>query len=149
MPALRINHVSVHAPDLDASERFYTELFGLERIPAPYFDNPVRWLKVGDTQLHLFQRPVDAPAAHHFALTVDDPEEVYRKAGERGALDRREVRRLPDGSAQFYLRDPAGNLLEINSPDADALDRSLVGELVPIGGEEGGAPLPLEFPAAW
>src|SRR5205807_8619207 len=114
-----------------------TELFGFERIPAPYFDNPVRWLKVGDTQLHLFQRPADAPAAHHFALTVDDPEEVYRKAGQRGALDRREVRRLPDGSAQFYLRDPAGNLLEINSPDADALDRSLVGELVPIGGEEG------------
>jgi catechol 2,3-dioxygenase-like lactoylglutathione lyase family enzyme len=137
MPALRINHVSVHAPDLDVSERFYHELFGTERIPTPFFDNPVRWLKVGGMQLHLFQRPVEAPPAHHFAFTVDDPEDVYRKAKEMGALDRPEVRRLPDGSVQFYLRDPAGNLLEVNAPDADRLDTALVGELVPLGGEAG------------
>ena len=137
MPALRINHVSVHAPDLDASELFYRELFGTERIPTPAFGVPVRWLKVGGTQLHLFQRPVEAPVAHHFAFTVDDPEMVYRKARERGALDRQEVRRLPDGSVQFYLRDPAGNLLEVNAPDADKLDPSVIGELVPVGGEDG------------
>lgn len=137
MPALRINHVSVHAPDLDASEKFYRELFGTERIPTPDFGYPVRWLKVGGMQLHLFQRPVDAPPAHHFALTVDDAETVYRKARERGALDRNEVRKLPDGSAQFYLRDPAGNLLEVNAPDADKLDRSLIGDLILVGGEDG------------
>jgi catechol 2,3-dioxygenase-like lactoylglutathione lyase family enzyme len=137
VPALRINHVSVHAPDLDLSEKFYRELFGTERIPTPDFGHPVRWLKVGDMQLHLFQRPVDAPPAHHFAFTVDDPEAVYREAQRRGALDRREVRRLPDGSAQFYLRDPAGNLLEINAPNAAQLDPSVIGELVPVGGEDG------------
>jgi catechol 2,3-dioxygenase-like lactoylglutathione lyase family enzyme len=137
MSALRINHVSVHAADLDASEAFYRELFGVTRLPTPDFGYPVRWLKVGGTQLHLFSRPVPAPANHHFAFTVDDLEEVYRKAHEMGALDRPEVRRLPDGSAQMYLRDPSGNLVECNAPDADSLNTAVVGKLVAIGGEDG------------
>jgi lactoylglutathione lyase len=137
MSAIRINHVSVHAADLDASEAFYSELFGVTRLPAPDFGFPVRWLKVGDTQLHLFNRPAEAPANHHFAFTVDDLEEVYRKVRERGVLDRPEVRRLPDGSAQMYLRDPSGNLIECNAPDADSLDTTVVGELVAVGGDDG------------
>jgi catechol 2,3-dioxygenase-like lactoylglutathione lyase family enzyme len=137
VPALRINHVSVHASDLDASEAFYRELFGVTRIPAPDFGFPVRWLKVGDTQLHLFNRSVEAPTNHHFAFTVDDLAEVYRKAREMRALDRPEVRRLPDGSAQMYLRDPSGNLVECNALDADSLDTAVVGKLVPVGGEDG------------
>ena len=137
MTATRINHVSVHALDLDASEAFYSELFGMTRLPTPAFEVPVRWLRVGDTQLHLFLRPVGAPASHHFALTVDDLEAVYRKAQERGALDTPRVRRLPDGAAQVYLRDPSGNLVECNAPDADSLDTTVVGALVPVGGEEG------------
>jgi hypothetical protein len=43
---------------------------------------------------------------------------------ERGA-----IRRLPDGSAQMYVRDPAGNLVELDLPDAAALDESVVGKL--------------------
>ena len=137
MSATGINHVSIHAADLDASEAFYGEFFGLTRIPTPDFGHPVRWLKVGGTQLHLFNRAADAPKNHHFAFTVDDLAEVYRKAKAKGALDRPEVRRLPDGSAQMYLRDPYGNLIECNAPDADALDTAVVGELVRVGGEEG------------
>jgi YD repeat-containing protein len=137
MSAVRINHVSVHAADLDASEAFYRELFGVTRLPAPDFGFPVRWLKVGDTQLHLFNRPAEAPRNHHFAVTVDDLLEVYKKAQAQGALDRPVVRRLPDGSAQMYVRDPSGNLIECNAPDADSLDTAVVGELVAVGGEDG------------
>ena len=72
MSVRRINHVSVHAADLDVSEAFYSELFGVSRLPTPDFGFPVRWLKVGDMQLHLFNRAVEAPSNHHFALTVDD-----------------------------------------------------------------------------
>jgi catechol 2,3-dioxygenase-like lactoylglutathione lyase family enzyme len=137
MTATRINHVSVHALDPDLSEAFYSDLFGMTRLPAPDFGHPVRWLKVGDTQLHLFLRPGEAPANHHFALSVDDLEAVYRMARERGALDSPRVRRLPDGAAQIYLRDPCGNPVECNAPDADSLDPAVVGELVRLGGEEG------------
>ncbi len=136
MTALRLNHVSVSADDLDVSERFYTELFGMVRIPAPDFEVPVRWLQVGATQLHLFKRAVPAPSNHHFALTVDDFAAVYATARALDALDRPVVRRLPGGEAQAYLRDPAGNLVEINAANADALDKTIVGELVPVGGDD-------------
>jgi hypothetical protein len=37
---------------------------------------------------------------------------------------------LPDGSVQMYLRDPADNLVEIDWPDARALDAQIGEELI-------------------
>lgn len=132
----RLNHVSVHAPELDRSARFYKEVFGLEEISAPEFAHPVRWFRAGDLQIHLFERDVPAPSDHHFALTLtqEEFERVFVAAVRDGFLGRRGVRRLPDGSAQAYVRDPAGNLVEINAPEADRLDRQAVGELVQVSG---------------
>jgi YD repeat-containing protein len=45
------------------------------------------------------------------------------------------VRELNDGAVQMYLRDPAGNLVEVNWPDAGTLDRSVVTDIVRIGDE--------------
>jgi lactoylglutathione lyase len=119
--ATNLNHVSVSARDLEKSACFYEELFGMKRIPTPNFGFPVVWLRVGDLQVHLFQRDVEAPVYHHLALTVDDPNTVYRKAKELGILDSRtnghHLRELPDGAMQLYLRDPSGNLVEVNYPD--------------------------------
>lgn len=133
MRALRINHVSVSADDLEASARFYEELFGMERLPTPRFEFPVCWLRLGDQQLHLFLRDTTAPRYHHLGLDVDDFHAVYRKVQELGARDDRtfasHVRELPDGAVQMYVRDPAGNLVEVNWPDASTLDRSIVTDL--------------------
>jgi YD repeat-containing protein len=131
--ATRINHVSVPCRDLDESERFYREAFGVERLPAPDFRFPVRWLGLGEQQVHLFQLPEDPLPNQHFALDVDDFEATFVKLRELDALDTsahaRPVWELPDGSLQLYARDPAGNLLEINWPDASTVDRSVVGEI--------------------
>ena len=128
-----LNHVSISAPDIEASARFYEEVFGLERVPAPNFGFPVLWLRAGDLQLHLFQRDVEPPQRHHFAFTVDDFEAVYRKAEKLGAFDDttmgRRISELPDGAVQLYLRDPAGNLVEVDYPDAARVDRQVVKEL--------------------
>jgi len=129
--ALRINHVSIKADDLEESARFYEDLFGMERIPTPKFpDGPVLWLRLGDQQLHLFERDTPAPMYHHLAFDVDDFEAVYRKARELGLLDAEtwgdQIREHPAGWVQMYLRDPAGNLVEIDWPDAAGLDRSVV-----------------------
>ena len=133
MKATRFNHVSIHADDLEESVRFYTELFGMERLPSPTFAHPVEWLRLGDQQLHLFLRETPAPEFHHIALEVDDFEAVYRAANELGLRDRDgwspHARELPDGSVQMYIRDPAGNLVEIDWPDASTLDRSIVTDL--------------------
>jgi catechol 2,3-dioxygenase-like lactoylglutathione lyase family enzyme len=128
--ALRFTHVSIHADDLEESARFYEEVFGMRRVPSPDFEQPVEWLVLGDQQLHLFRRDTPAPRYHHLGLHVDDFEAAYRVACERGLFDADgftpDVRELNDGSVQMYLRDPAGNLVEVNWPDASTLDRSVV-----------------------
>jgi lactoylglutathione lyase len=131
--ALRVNHVSVHAENVEESVRFYEELFGMKRLPTPIFQERVVWLALGDQQLHLFQRDdVEAPRAHHLGIDVDDFEEVYRKAKERGLFDgetwHQSVRYHPAGWVQMYIRDPAGNLVEVDWPDVTTLDPAIVAE---------------------
>ena len=137
MRARGFNHVSVSATDLEESVRFYKDFFGMEEVPSPDFSGPVRWLRVGDLQLHLFLDDDPAPLRHHFALDVDDFEATYEKAGELGARDGDRystVRELPDGAVQMYLRDPAGNLVEVNWPDVTTLDREVIPKIQKIGG---------------
>ena len=45
------------------------------------------------------------------------------------------MRVLNDGAVQMYLRDPAGNLVEVNWPDASTLDRSVVTAMKSIADE--------------
>lgn len=142
MRATGFTHVSIGARDLDESVRFYEDFFGMEEVPAPNFSGPVRWLRVGDLQLHLFHDEGPAPLGHHFALDVDDFEEAFRKAGDlgvRGGGLYSAVRELPDGAVQMYLRDPSGNLVEVNWRDVNTLDRNLIREIRKVGGPPGAA----------
>lgn len=138
MRATGFTHVSISATDLDESARFYEDFFGMEEVPSPDFSGPVRWLRVGNLQLHLFLDEDPAPERHHFALDVDDFEAAYRRAEELGVRDKGRfstVRELPDGAVQMYLRDPAGNLVEVNWPDVKTLDREVIPEIGKIGGD--------------
>jgi catechol 2,3-dioxygenase-like lactoylglutathione lyase family enzyme len=130
MRATGFTHVSIHAYDLEESLRFYTDVFGMRRVPSPDFEHPVEWLELGDLQLHLFLRDTPAPDFHHIGIDVDDFEAAYKVAAERGLFDQDawspNVRELIDGAVQMYLRDPAGNLVEVNWPDVTTLDRSVV-----------------------
>jgi catechol 2,3-dioxygenase-like lactoylglutathione lyase family enzyme len=135
MKAVELNHVSIHAKDLGESVRFYSEVLGLEVLPTPNFGYPVQWLRLGDRQLHIFQRDTEAPRYHHLALNVDDFESVYKKAEQLGIIEREQgvaCRALPDGAVQMYIRDPAGNRVEIDWPDASTLDRAVVTDMVQL-----------------
>jgi len=131
--AIRVNHVSIHADDLEESARFYVELFGMKRIPSPRFQERVVWLAVGEQQLHIFERETEAPRYHHLGLDVDDFESVYRTAKERGLLDgetwHQAIRSHPAGWVQMYLRDPAGNLIEVDWPDVSMLSPEVAAEI--------------------
>jgi catechol 2,3-dioxygenase-like lactoylglutathione lyase family enzyme len=131
--ATGFNHVSIHARDLGESTRFYAKVLGMEPIPTYKFAFPVQYLRLGDLQLHLFERDSDAPLFHHIGVNFDNFEQAYIRAKELGILEREsffeDMYELPDGSVQMYLREPAGNLIEIDWPDVTTLDRSLLGEL--------------------
>jgi len=129
----RINHVSVNAKDLAASVEFYVDVFGAEVLATPNFGLPAQWLGIGASQLHLFEVDVDPLSHHHFAVTVEDLEPVYRRAEARGAFDfeafGNHLVELPGDMVQTYLRDPAGNLVEIDTPGASRLPHELGSQL--------------------
>ena len=129
----RINHVSINARDLQESVDFYVDLLGAELLPSPNFGLPVVWLALGRTQLHLFERDLQPTSHHHLGITVDDLEPVYRAAERRDAFDREAFRNhlveLPGDVVQLYLRDPAGNLVEIDHHGVDRLPADLRAQL--------------------
>jgi catechol 2,3-dioxygenase-like lactoylglutathione lyase family enzyme len=131
MPAA-LNHVSVVATDLAESMRFYVDELGLERLPTPDFGFPVVWLRAGDCQVHLFVRPGAPPSHAHFGLEISDFMRVYRRMKELDALDHvtfgNAIYELPDGGVQMYVRDPAGNLVELDLRDASTFDHDEVPE---------------------
>ena len=130
---MRINHVSVNARDLRESVAFYVDLLAAQPIPVPNFGVPVAWLALGDTQLNLFERNLQPTSHHHFAVTVDDLEPAYRVAERRGAFDRtafgNHLVELPGDVVQLYVRDPAGNLAEIDAPGVARLPEDLRAQL--------------------
>jgi len=135
--ATSFNHVSIHADDLEKSVRFYTGVLGMEKIPTYTFAFPVQYLRLGDLQLHLFERDTPPPPFRHIGVNVDEFEAAYERARDLGILEREsffeDMYELPDGSVQMYLRDPAGNLVELDWPDVTTLDRSRLPELKKLG----------------
>ncbi len=131
-----INHVSVHANDLQESVRFYVELLDAIPLDTPNFGVPVQWLALGESQLHVFERPGEPLPFHHFAITVEDLEPVYTRAEAMGAFERARYKHhiieLPGDIAQTYVRDPAGNIMEIDTPGASRLPEALRRELRPL-----------------
>jgi catechol 2,3-dioxygenase-like lactoylglutathione lyase family enzyme len=132
-----LNHVSVCAGDMDASIAFYADLFGAEPLPTPNFGYPVRWLRLGDTQLHLFDRPDPARRYAHFGVTVDDLSPVYEKARAREAFDYEtaghHLFELPGDWVQLYMRDPHGNFVEADAQGVDRLSPAVRADLQRLG----------------
>jgi catechol 2,3-dioxygenase-like lactoylglutathione lyase family enzyme len=131
-----INHVSIHAPDLQESVGFYVELLEAEPIPTPNFGVPVQWLAFGRTQLHLFQRDLTPTSHHHLGITVEDLERPYRVAERRDAFEREAFGNhlvlLPGDVVQLYVRDPGQNLVELDFHGAERLPAALRAELVAL-----------------
>jgi catechol 2,3-dioxygenase-like lactoylglutathione lyase family enzyme len=131
--ALRYTHVSIPTRDADQAALWYQSLFSLEEIAAPNFGFNVRWFRVGDLQLHLYERNEARAPMQHFGLAVDDFEGLYRKAQQIGAFDTVRAHHLyitAAGEVQLYLRDPDGNNIEVNWPDASTLPSSIRDEAI-------------------
>jgi catechol 2,3-dioxygenase-like lactoylglutathione lyase family enzyme len=111
MTARRLQHGSVPCPPalLDAVEAFYRDAVGLRPIPNLA---GVRWFELpnGD-HLHVLDGPALADSRAHLAFEVDDLDDTLRRCRAHGC----EPAEQPAlwGAARWFVRDPAGNLVEL------------------------------------
>lgn len=143
MSTLILSHVTIGAVDVEAAMRFYLDLLGpdhVELLPSPNLGGPtvkVIWLRLGPVQLHIGQRPQNQrDEKDHFGIGVSSSDlfhQIFRKARDGGFLQPRPfghyIYELPGGDVQLYVKDPAGNTLEIDYPYARDLDRTLITDL--------------------
>jgi catechol 2,3-dioxygenase-like lactoylglutathione lyase family enzyme len=124
-----INHVTLIVDDLEKAREFYTNVLGLEELPAYAFDYPVQFYRINEMQqLHLTEWQDTPSFRGHVCLQVADFNEAFRRLKALGAIDTSpwgKVRRLRDGTMQMFARDPSRNLLEISHPDAGTVDAAI------------------------
>ena len=136
--AIQINHATLVVDDLERAVEFYREQLGLELLPAFDLDFPAQFFKINeDQQLHLTEWEDTQSFRGHVCLQVDDFNTIFDRMKALDAIDVRpwgKVRRLPDGAMQMFVRDPAGNLVEITcTPDCPVDDRIFEDELSDSG----------------
>ncbi|MCA8949256.1 MAG: VOC family protein [Planctomycetes bacterium] len=119
-----IHHVNVNVDDLDAAIVFYRDVIGLPLDVTPDQGFRSQFFRIGrDQQIHMNEIADVHQFRGHFCLVAPDFVGVFRRAKAADAIDLKpwgRVRRLPSGAMQMFVRDPAGNLVEIGSArDAD------------------------------
>jgi catechol 2,3-dioxygenase-like lactoylglutathione lyase family enzyme len=124
-PIDRVLETILYVDDLDAAERFYGDVLGLEldsRQPKLFV-----FFKCGPSMLLLFEpnaassgRNVPAHGAHgpgHACFAVPEAElDGWRRRLEAAGVAIEQVADWPRGGRSFYFRDPAGNSLELATP---------------------------------
>lgn len=112
----RVQHVTITVPDeglLPAVESFYHILGGVSQTRPVQLaaDTPGRWLGFENTQVHLIiGAPVAEPA--HFAIDLGEEFDVVRAKLSDLEVAIWEARDLW-GARRYFVRDPAGNLVEL------------------------------------
>lgn len=136
--ALKINHVTLIVDNLEKAGNFYQHELGLEPLAAFRFDYPVMFFRFNEEQqLHISEWEDRTSFRGHICVQVDDFNSLFFRMKELNVIDINpwgKVRKLPDGAMQMFVRDPAGNLVEISSkPGAETDPRIFTDELYEEG----------------
>ncbi len=126
---MRVNQIletCLYVDDLDAAERFYGDVLGMEFV-SRRAGRHVFW-RCGPQMLLLFDprevRRADSDTPHHgaqgpghvaFAVADDQIPAWEAHLTRHGVAIERQVQ-WPQGGRSLYFRDPAGNSLELASP---------------------------------
>jgi catechol 2,3-dioxygenase-like lactoylglutathione lyase family enzyme len=135
---LQIQHVTVVVDDLEEACVFYEKELGLEPLPVFDLDFPAQFFKINEQQqLHVTEWQDKPSFRGHLCFQVDDFNSIFYRMKELQVIDTSpwgNVRRLPDGAMQMFVRDPSNNLIEISCPEGPAIDGAIFDdELVDAG----------------
>jgi catechol 2,3-dioxygenase-like lactoylglutathione lyase family enzyme len=115
---LGVHHVAIQVDDLDAARRFYRDVMGLAEIAdRPDFEVDGAWFQLGAHELHLgVEEGHRGPERQHFAVEVSDLDAAVAAIESHGVPVRKTGLTFPRAGNQAFLRDPSGNLIELNEP---------------------------------
>ena len=121
-----IHHVNLAVDDLASATVFYRDVIGLEPIPTPDLGFPAQFFSIGPGQeLHVNQLDDMHADRTHFCLRLDDFGGVVERAQASAAIDTAAwgmATRIGTGVVQVFVRDPAGNLIELNSQPGERFE---------------------------
>ena len=121
-PACELHHAHLFASDLDASIRFYREMFGAEVI----FDGEAAGarnvlIRIGSAHINFYdQPPKDAGrgAVHHLGIRTNDVAALVEHMKSRGFEFRGPIKDLGGGGKYVMAQGPDGILLELFETNA-------------------------------
>ena len=138
MPEIRFHHVSLTCPDPLAVERFYTRHFGFARAArmVPLGDGQIVFIRNREMYLELFRATAAAPIApaeddgypwpsvRNFSFLVDDIDAKLAAMGGDANIVSGPLSfdAFIPGWRSVWLRDPAGNLVQITQGFHDQPD---------------------------
>jgi catechol 2,3-dioxygenase-like lactoylglutathione lyase family enzyme len=113
---LGIDHVQIAVPKAQEAEclAFYREVLGLAEIEKPEHlkARGGAWFQVGTVQMHVGIDPEPSPKSkRHICFLVPDLAAAKADVQARGAAIEDEGK--AEGLIRFFVRDPAGNRIEI------------------------------------
>ena len=122
-----LRHVALYCADLEACQRFYVELLGMQVEWQPDNDNVYLTSGNDNLALHRADRGHDMSGAQHLdhiGFIIRDPDQVdewYRFFVDQGVRIKAEPRTHRDGARSFYCQDPDGNTIQMiyHPPIAD------------------------------
>jgi glyoxylase I family protein len=113
MRPIAVHHVSINVSDVDEAAHFYIEQLGLvRREDRPDFGFAGAWLDAGNQQVHLIEGEPPAAVCQHFALQVNDLDNVIAELRTQGVTVS-DVSPVGTGR-QAFLSDPSGNGIELH-----------------------------------
>jgi lactoylglutathione lyase len=124
-----IQHVNLMVDDLAATDAFYADVLGLERLTTPDLGFPAQFYRINEHQeIHVNELADSRPERAHFCLRVDNFDALFASALHLGVIDAEtwgKVRRLPTGVMQAFVRDPSGNLIELSCEADQPIDPTM------------------------
>jgi catechol 2,3-dioxygenase-like lactoylglutathione lyase family enzyme len=125
-----IHHVHAFASEVDASVRFYTEVFGGEVIlDAVLVGARNVFIRIGDGRLHLYDQPprhAGAGSIHHFGIRTDDIAGMVERLRRNGVPLRKPVTEL-GGWRYVMVPGPDEVLIELFEVTPEKLPAQLAG----------------------
>lgn len=113
-----VAHIALYVKSIDQARTFYTGLLGYEEVFK--LDNPdgslsLTFIKVNERQyIELFpERQPNSDRLNHISIETTDAEQMRRYLASKGVKVPDKVGRGRIGNANFNIKDPDGNTIEI------------------------------------